>query len=180
MIKFYDLYNLDKKFHNKILSKFKKIFKNGDYILGNEVNKFEKNFSKFVGSKYSVSCGNGTDALTLALKVLNLPPRSEVIIPAMTYCSTAFSVINAGLEPVLIDLEKNKSTIDIDKLSLKINFKTKVIMPVHLYGSAVNLDKIKKMIKLTRRKIYLIDDCAQAHGTYDESAKSKKKNRIYQ
>ena len=67
MIKFYDLKRLDKKIHPKILKKIKKIFSRGDYILGDEVSIFEKNFSKFIGCKYAVGCANGTDAITLAL-----------------------------------------------------------------------------------------------------------------
>ena len=88
---------------------------------GPEVKKFEKNFSKFIGCNYAIGCANGTDAITLALKSLNLPKNSEVIMPAMTYCSTAFAIINAGLKPVLVDLEKNKPTIDIKKLIDIIN-----------------------------------------------------------
>ena len=91
-----------------------------------------------------------------------MPKNSEVIIPAMTYCSTAFAVINAGLKPVLVDLENNKPTIDINEIKKKINNKTKVILPVHLYGSVVNINGIKKIIK--KKKIFIIDDCAQAHG----------------
>ena len=147
MIKFYDLKRLDKKIHPKILKKIKKIFSRGDYILGDEVSIFEKNFSKFIGCKYAVGCANGTDAITLALKSLNLPSNSEVIIPAMTYCSTAFAVLNAGLKPVLVDLEKGKPTIDHIEIKKKISNKTKVIMPVHLYGSSANLLEIKKIIK---------------------------------
>ena len=100
MIKFYDIYKQDQRLHTAILKDIKKIFKKGDFILGNDVLNFEKNFSKFCNSKFSVGCANGTDALTIALKSLNLKKESEVIIPAMTYCSTAFSVINANLKPV--------------------------------------------------------------------------------
>ena len=107
-------------------------------------------FSKFCNCKYSIGVANGTDALTLALKALNLKEGSEVIIPAMTYCSTAFAVINANLKPVLVDIESNSPLIAVDKIK-KINSKTKVIMPVHLYGSVVNIDKIKKIIK---RKVF--------------------------
>ena len=167
MIKFFDIYKQDKIFHPIIIRKIKKLFKKGDYILGNEVSEFENNFGKYCGSKYAVSCGNGTDALTLALKSLNLPKSSEVIIPAMTYCSTAFAVINAGLKPVLADLEKDKSTISVELIKKKINKKTKVIMPVHLYGSVADLKNIKKIIK--NKNIFIIDDCAQAHGAYDDS-----------
>jgi len=110
----------------------------------------------------------------LALKSLNLPKNSEVIIPAMTFCSTAFAIINAGLKPVLIDLEVNTPTIDTKLIKNKINKNTRVIMPVHLYGSVANINEIKKIIKLNKKKIYLIDDCAQAHGaTLDNSIDKK-------
>ena len=152
MIKFYDLNRLDKKVHNKILKKIKKIFLKGDYILGNEVAIFEKNFSKFIGCNYAIGCANGTDAITLALKSLKLPKNSEVIMPAMTYCSTAFAIINAGLKPVLVDVKQNKPTIDIEKINSKINNKTRVIMPVHLYGSVVDIQKIKEIVSKKKKK----------------------------
>jgi len=167
MIKFYDIYRQDQKLHVSILNDIKKIFKKGDFILGNDVLSFEKNFSKFCNSKFSVGCANGTDALTIALKSLNLKKNSEVIIPAMTYCSTAFSVINANLKPVLVDTEFMKSTISIPHLRKKINNKTKVIMPVHLYGSVMNINEIKKIIR--GKKIFIVDDCAQAHGAKDDN-----------
>ena len=175
MIKFFDLYKQDRNHHTKILSKFKKIITNTNYILGNEVKIFENNFAKFVGAKFAIGCGNGTDALTIALKSLNLPKNSEVIIPAMTYCSTAFSVINSGLKPVLVDIGKNMSCIDINKIEKKITANTKVIIPVHLYGSAADLKSIKNIIKKTKKKIYLVDDCSQAHGAVDESDYLKRK-----
>ncbi len=173
MIKFFDLYKQDKALHKSILKKIESLFIKGDFILGKEVEVFEKNFSRFCGAKYSISCANGTDALTLALKSLNLPYNSEVIIPAMTYCSTAFSIIEANLKPILVDTEKLTSTISIGDLQKKITKRTKVILPVHLYGSTANLKAIKKIIK--NKNIYLIDDCAQAHGAYDDSDNKKKK-----
>lgn len=173
MIKFLDIYKQDKNLHNKILKKISYLFKKGDFILGKEVTSFENNFSKYCGSKYAISCANGTDALTLALKSLNLPKNSEVIIPAMTYCSTAFSVIEANLKPILVDTDFLKPTINIESLKNKINNKTKVILPVHLYGSVANLKEIKKIIN--KKKIFLIDDCSQAHGSLDDSESSKKR-----
>lgn len=164
MIKFYDLNKLDKFIHNKIFKNIKKNVTKGDYILGENVKKFEQKFSNYVGAKYGVGCANGTDALFLSLKALNLPRNSEVIIPAMTYCSTAFAVINAGLKPVLVDVEKNTPLIDLNKLKDKITKNTRVIMPVHLYGSIVDLNIIKKIIKSHKNKIHILDDCAQAHG----------------
>ena len=176
MIKFLDIYKQDKSLHKIIIKKISILFKKGDYILGNEVNEFENNFKNLCNAKYAISCGNGTDALTIALKSLNLPINSEVIIPAMTYCSTAFSVINAGLKPILVDTDYLKSTINLIELKKKITKKTKVILPVHLYGSIVNISGIKKIIG--NKKIFLIDDCAQAHGAFDDSLKNKLIKRV--
>ena len=162
MIKFLDIYRQDLKLLDSIYSDIKKIIKKNNFILGNEVSDFEKKFSKFCGSKYSVGCANGTDALLIALKSLSLPANSEVLIPAMTYCSTAFAVINAGLKPVLVDTSYLSPTINIDQLKKKITKKTRVIMPVHLYGSVVDIPLIRKIIK--NKRISIIDDCAQAHG----------------
>ena len=178
MIKFLDLYKQDKNLHKEILKEIDILFKKGDFILGSKVKIFEKNFANYCGSKFAIGCANGTDALTLALKSLDLPRNSEVILPAMTYCSTAFSVIEANLKPILVDTEKLSPNISIQDLKKKINKKTKVILPVHLYGSVANLSEIKKIIR--NKKIYLIDDCSQAHGAFDDSEKKfKKKNWFY-
>ena len=173
MIKFLDIYKQDKLLHRSILKDIYKLFKKGDFILGDEVNRFEKNFARYCNSKYAIGCGNGTDALTIALKTLNLPDNSEVIIPAMTYCSTAFAVINANLKPVLIDVEKLSPTINLDLLKKKITKKTRVILPVHLYGSVVDINAIRKLIR--GKKIFIIDDCAQAHGAYYNVKQNTKK-----
>ena len=163
MIESINITRQDKKIHKYILSDIKRIINKNNFILGSYVYKFEKKFAKFCNSKYAISCANGTDALTLALKSLNLPINSEVIIPAMTYCSTAFSVINANLKPVLADIDLLKPSISLKEIRKKITKKTKVIMPVHLYGSVVNINEIRKIIK--NKKILIIDDCAQAHGS---------------
>ena len=172
MIKFLDINKQDKPLKKKIFLNIKKVINKKNFILGDYVEKFEKNFAKFCKAKYAISCANGTDALTIALKILNLPKNSEVIIPAMTYCSTAFAVINAGLKPVLIDITSFEPTISIDKLKNAITDNTKVIMPVHLYGSVSNILSIRKLIK--DKKIFLIDDCSQAHGAYDGNKKLKR------
>ena len=125
MIKFLDISNQDKSIRKKILKDIKIIFKKNNFILGESVFKFEKKFAKFCGAKYAVGCGNGTDALTIALKILNLPKGSEVIIPAMTYCSTAFSIINANLVPVLVDTDQLNPTIDVSKIKKKYQAKQK-------------------------------------------------------
>ena len=171
MIKFFDLYKNDKKLHPKILRNIAKTLKKGDYILGSATQNFEKKFSSYVNSKYAIGCGNGTDALILALKSLELQKNSEVILPAMTYCSTIFSVIQSNLKPVLVDIDHNSPTIDISKIDKLITNKTKVILPVHLYGSAININLIRNKIRKYKQKIFIIDDCAQAHGALDDDNK---------
>ena len=168
MIKFFDIHNQDKKIHKAIFKDLKLLFKKTDFILGSNVERFEKKFALYSNTKYAVGCANGTDAIYLALKALNLKKNSEVIMPAMTYCSTIFSIIRAGLKPVLVDIEQNKSIISIDKIKEKINKKTKVIMLVHLYGESCEFFKLKKILQ--RKKIFIIEDASQAHGGYDYSS----------
>ncbi len=162
MIDYFNISKQDKSIKKKILQDISKVISNNNFILGKPVYDFEIKFSKFCNVKYAVSCANGTDALSLALKSLNLPRNSEVILPAMTYISTLLAVINNNLKPVLVDIVKGTSLISIDDIKKKINSKTKVILPVHLYGSVVDIRKIKKIIK--NKNIYIIDDAAQAHG----------------
>ena len=116
MIKFLDIYQQDKKLHKLIIKEIYKLFKEGDFILGNDVFNFEKKFAKFCQSKYAISCANGTDALYLSLKSLNLPKGSEVIVPAMTWKSTALAPLNLGLKVKLVDTEKKSSNINLNGL----------------------------------------------------------------
>ena len=170
MIKFYSIKKSDFKIKNKIFKSIKNVIKKNNFILGKEVLDFESRFSKFCGSKYAISCSNGTDAITLALLSLDLKKNSEVILPAMTYASTFYAIINAGLKPVLVDINFDNPLINIDQIKKKITKKTNVIIPVHLYGSVVDIELLKKNIS---KKIFIIDDCAQAHG-----AKFKNKKRV--
>ena len=119
MIKFLDIKRQDQNKINEIIKNLKKNFIKTDFILGKNVFIFEKKFSILCNSKYAISCANGTDALTIALKSLNLKKNSEVILPAMTYCSTLIAVINANLKPVLVDISKNSSEIDLKEIKKK-------------------------------------------------------------
>lgn len=173
-MKFLDIKNQDKNINKKIVKDLNKIIHNCDFINGKKVSEFEKKFASFCGSKYAVGCGNGTDAIFLALKSLDLPKGSEVILPAMTYCSTAFSVINAGLKPVLADIYPNKPIISYENVKKKINNKTKVILIVHLYGESCEIKKFNQLKK--KKKLYIVEDASQAHGAYDCSNCNSSKN----
>ena len=170
-MKFLDISNQDKKLKKKIFDGINTVIKNSDFILGKKVKEFEDKFSKFCDSEYGVGCANGTDALILALESLNLPKNSEIILPAMTWCSTLFAVIRANLKPILVDIKDNYSTICPSDLKKKISKKTKAIILVHLYGDCCDLKEIKKVIQ--NRKIFIIEDAAQAHGGYDSNSMKK-------
>ena len=160
-VKFTDLFKLiyEKK---KIINKIIELIKKSKFVGGEEVIKFENNFKRFVKSKYCVSLGNGTDALEIAVKSLNLKKGSEIIVPVNTWISTAEAVVNNGFKLVFCDVDLNDYSICIKDLKKKINSKTKAIIAVHLYGNPADMINIKKIIK--NKNIKLLEDCAQAHG----------------
>ncbi len=161
-VKFTDLYKLipHKK---KILSKLGYLIKKSKFVGGDEVKNFEKNFAKYTGSKYCVSLGNGTDALEIAVKSLNLRKGSEIIVPVNTWISTAEAVKNNGYKIVFCDIDLRDYSLLISDLKKKINSNTSAVIVVHLYGNPSDMYNIKK---ITRKKnIRLIEDCAQAHGS---------------
>ncbi len=161
-VKFTNLYKL---IHNKkkILNKIQNLIENSRFSGGDEVSKFENSFKKFVGAKYCVSLGNGTDALEIAIKSLNLKKNSEIIIPVNTWIATAEAVVNNGYKIKFCDINLDDYSMCMDDLKSKINKNTSAIIPVHLYGIATNVKEIKKIIN--KKKIKIIEDCAQGHGT---------------
>jgi dTDP-4-amino-4,6-dideoxygalactose transaminase len=134
----------------------------GNFIKGKQVTEFENAFSGYLGAKHCIGCGNGTDALELILKSLNIGPGDEVIVPALTWIATAEAVNNVGAEPVFVDIDQNNYTIDVRKIEEKINKKTRAIIAVHLYGSPADMDEITAIAQ--RSGLFVIEDCAQAHG----------------
>jgi len=161
-VKFTNLYKLipEKK---KIISKIEKLIRNANFVGGKNLFEFEKNFAKYVGSKYCVGLGNGTDALEIAIKSLNLKKNSEIIVPVNTWISTAEAVVNNGFKLIFCDINLDDYSICTKDLKKKINLKTSAIMPVHLYGNPSNVPQIKKIIK--NKNIKIVEDCAQAHGS---------------
>ena len=152
---------------NKINKKIKDVLNSNSYILGNEVKKFEKNFSKYLGIKYSLGVSNGTDALILALKAIDIKSGDEVITTSHTAFATIAAIREVGAIPVFIDIKEDDFTIDTKNLEKKINKKTKAIIVVHIYGNPADILTVQKIAK--KKKLILIEDCAQAHGAeYDK------------
>ena len=124
--------------------------------------KFEQEFAEYHQAKHCVGVANGTDGLEIVLESLNLPKKSEIIVPANSFISTAEAVSRSGHKVVFCDCNENNYTISIPSLKSKITSNTKAIMAVHLYGHPCDMDRIMKIAKEHNLKV--IEDCAQAHG----------------
>ena len=162
MIEYENLRVSNASFLQEFKNKFNTFVESGWFILGNEVNSFEMEFAKYCGAKYCVGVANGLDALTLALRAYDFPKDSEVIVPSNTYIATILAVINAGLKPILVEPNIETYNIDANLIEKAITVKTKVIMPVHLYGKMCDMPKILEIADKYSLKV--IEDAAQAHG----------------
>lgn len=138
----------------------------GWYLQGEENKKFEKDFSEFIGAKYTVGCANGLDALIWIFRAYIemgvMKPGDEVIVPANTYIATILAITENGLVPVLVEPKPNTLEIDDDLIESHITSKTKAIAIVHLYGRIAYTKKIGELCK--KYNLKLVEDCAQSHG----------------
>ena len=161
MIRFWSYKRELKRYEKKISYGIKKSLNSGQIFFGNELLKFEKNFIRKYRSKYGVAVGSGTDALFIALKSLGIKKGDEVITAANTAIPTISAIRSTGAMPKLVDIDDNY-LIDVSKIEAEITKKTKVIIPVHLYGQVCNMDKIKKICK--KNNLNIVEDCAQSQG----------------
>ncbi len=164
LIPFIDLNSQYKSIKTSVDSAIEKVLKDSHFVGGQEVGLFEAEFVKYLGAKYCISVNSGTDALILGMRGLNLKSGDEVIVPTFTFVATALSVSENNLKPIFVDVDENDYGINLDDLKKKITHRTKAIILVHLYGQPDKIDEVKEIIKKTGRKIYLIEDAAQAHG----------------
>lgn len=129
---------------------------------GEKVREFEKKFSKFHNVNYALTTTSGTTALHTALAALNIGKNDEVIVPALTFVSSASVILQQGARPVFVDIDARNLCMDIKDLKKKITKKTKAIIVVHMYGSPAEMDEIK--IIADEYNLKIVEDCAQAHG----------------
>ena len=151
-------------FSKNLISNVGRILSSGkiNYTDGPNGIKFEKEFSKFVGNRYSIAVCNGTAALEVAIKSLRLPKNSEIIVPARSFFASASCIVNTGYIPVFADVNLLTQNILIDDIKKKITKRTKAIICVHLAGLPCDMNSIKKLAN--KKKIKIIEDCSQAHG----------------
>ncbi len=145
-----------------------KVFDSGRLILGKELETFENNFSKYIGTDFAIGCDNATNALFLILKSIGIKKDDEVITVANTAIPTVSAIRQSGAKPVFVDVNEN-ALIDTTKIKEVISSKTKAIIAVHLYGYPCDIEEIKKISD--KYSITIIEDCSQAHGA---SIKGKK------
>ena len=141
-----------------------KVFRSGKYIGGEEVTSFEKAFALATETSYSVSCNSGTDALILALRSLNIGQGDEVITSSFSFFATAEAITSVGARPVFVDIDSKNYLMDLDLIEKAITPRTKAILPVHLFGHPLDMDKIMAIAESNNLKV--VEDCAQAAGAY--------------
>lgn len=139
-----------------------RILEKTNFIMGKEIEEFESLFAKFIGTEYAIGVSSGTDAIHLSLKVLGVKKGDEVILPAHTFTATAEPIVWLGAKPVFVDIDEKTYTLDPNHIAKRISGKTKVIIPVHLYGHPADMSKIMEIAK--KYNLYVLEDAAQAHG----------------
>jgi UDP-2-acetamido-2-deoxy-ribo-hexuluronate aminotransferase len=169
-VQFIDLKTQTKRIESKIYSRIKNVIDEASFIMGREVDELEEELAQFVGVKHAISISSGTDALLIALMALGVSAGDEIITTPFSFFATAEVVALLGARPVFVDIDKDTYNIDPSKIEAAITSKTKVIMPVSLYGQCADFDAIN--VIASRHKLPVIEDAAQSFGAGYKGKKS--------
>ncbi|MDO4939111.1 MAG: DegT/DnrJ/EryC1/StrS family aminotransferase [Lachnospiraceae bacterium] len=161
-VPFADFEPMHNELKEEIDAVISKVMKSNSFIHGEECRLFEQEYSLYCGVEYCVGVGTGLDAISLSLQALNVGPEDEVIVPSNTFIATALAVTYTGAEPVFVEPDIETYNIDPNRIEDAITSKTKAIIAVHLQGRPCDMDAIVEIAN--RHHLYLIEDCAQAHG----------------
>ena len=177
-IQMVDLKGQYQKIKSEVDSSIQAVIDSATFINGPSVKEFQVALESYLGVKHVIPCANGTDALQIAMMALDLRPGDEVITADFTYVATAEVIGLLGLTPVLVDVNPDTFTIDVEQIRKKIGPKTKAIVPVHLYGQCANMEEIMKIAN--EFNLFVIEDVAQALGAdyYFSDGSSKKAGTI--
>lgn len=162
MINFLNLKEINERYRKELDLAIAKVLDSGWYLLGNEVENFEKEFAKFCGVKHAIGVANGLDALIISLKALGIGKGDEVIVPSNTYIATILAISANNATPILVEPDIDTYNISPKGIEKAITPNTKAIMPVHLYGRVCDMNAIIEIAK--KHDLKIIEDCAQAHG----------------
>lgn len=173
MVNFLDLKSINSKYRDEIITAITRVVDSGWYIMGKELSEFENEFANYNNVKHCIGVANGLDALVLVLRAWKemglLKNGDEVLVPSNTYIASILAVSENGLMPVLVEPDLQSFNITINKIKEKITSRTKVILPVHLYGAACPMREITDFAKANN--LLVLEDCAQAHGAEIEGKK---------
>lgn len=158
-----DLKSQYKKIETEVDTAMKKVIDTSTFINGPAVKEFSKNLANFLKVKHVIPCANGTDALQIALMALELQPGDEVITSTFTFIATAEVIALLQLKPVFVDADPTNFNLSTEGIKAKITSKTKVILPVHLFGQCAPMDEIMEIAK--KKNIFVVEDTAQAIGS---------------
>lgn len=161
-VPFVDLQAQYRSIKTEVDAAIQRVLDTSAFILGREVEAFERAFAEYVGAEFCVGVSNGTAAIQLALTACGVGGGDEVIVPANTFFATAEAVSTAGATPVFVDCDPDSSNIDASKIESAITPRTRAVVPVHLYGQPADLDAVFEVAE--RHNLIVIEDAAQAHG----------------
>ena len=162
-IPFLDLKPQFESIRKDIMDAVDRVLVSGQFVGGEWVERFEEQFSRFVGSRYAIGVGSGTAALELALKAARIAAGDEVIVPANSFFATAEAVSNVGARPVFGDVDPMTFHLDVTSVERLITPRTRAMIAVHLYGRAMEMTGLQELAE--RHRLTIIEDAAQAHGT---------------
>lgn len=170
MIEYENLRKVNEPFFHEFRRAFKKTLESGWYILGTNVDRFEREFADYCGASHCIGVASGLDALILSLKAFDFPDGSEVLVPSNTYIATILAILQSGLKPVMVEPDLHSYNIDPHKIEERITGATVAIMVVHLYGKVCEMEPITEIGR--RYGLKIIEDCAQAHGARQKDQKA--------
>ncbi|MBC5619882.1 DegT/DnrJ/EryC1/StrS family aminotransferase [Butyricimonas hominis] len=169
-----DLHGQYERIREEINHAIQEVLDSAAFINGPQVKQFEQHLAEYNQVEHAITCGNGTDALQIALMALGLQPGDEVIVPVHTYVATAEVIALLHLEPVFADCVADRFTIDVTRIEEKITPRTKAIVPVHLYGQCADMEPLMEIAK--RHNLFVVEDAAQSIGaeyTFSDGRKLK-------
>jgi len=174
MIPFLDLKNINAPYREELVGAVSEVIDSGWYILGEKVEKFEKEFARYCGVKHVIGTGNGLDALTLIVRAYKemgvLHEGDEIIVPSNTYIATILAITENNLKPVLVEPDINTYNIDPNFVERSVTSKTKAILIVHLYGQVAYSDELQSIAD--KHNLKIIEDCAQSQGASYQNKKA--------
>jgi dTDP-4-amino-4,6-dideoxygalactose transaminase len=161
-IPFLDLQAASAQVADEVSSRWKTIVDQSDFVLGQEVARFEGEFAEYCACNHAIGVASGLDALKLILRALDIGPGDEVVTAANSFIATALAISSVGATPVLVDMDDRDFLIDVQALEGAVTSRTKAIIPVHLYGQAADMDPILAVAR--KHGLKVIEDACQAHG----------------